>query len=105
MKVINTITLAALLFTANTLADNHKSERLSQAKAMAAENIDAKISLLNDLKSCISGANDRAALKNCRSQAKAKRQSLKESSKSKRKEWREKRKKMREERKAARQKN
>ena len=72
---------------------------LTKAKAMATENIEAKIGLLNELKSCINSANDRSALKACRKQAKSKRQAHKEASKTKREQFREKRKQMKEERK------
>ena len=94
--------LASLLILSPLSVRADKAEMLSKAKAMASQNIDAKIGLLNDLKSCINSASDRAALKECRKQAKSKRQALKESNKARRSEMKEQRRKMREERKKSR---
>jgi hypothetical protein len=99
MKLTQIIMATLLLSSASVVAEGRKGEMLAKAKAMASENIDAKISLLNNLKSCINSANDRAALKECRKEAKSKRQSLKESNKARRQQMKEERQKRRAERK------
>lgn len=98
MKIL--IVLLTLSFSA--LADHHggKGEMFKEVKAKAIENIGKRIGLLNDLKSCVSSANDRKAMKACRESHKPKMEALRAERKAFKSSMKAKRKAKREQRKA-----
>lgn len=61
--------LALTLLSSVAFADNH--EPFDQAKASAMSNIDKRIENLRSAKSCISAAQDKAALQKCRDNMKS----------------------------------
>ncbi len=87
-----------LLFLTSTqvFAGDMKAEMLSKAKAMASKNIEKQMGVLKDLKSCITSAGDRGALKKCRKEAKSKREALRASNKAERQSIKDQRNKMKE---------
>ncbi|MAZ47590.1 MAG: hypothetical protein CME65_03455 [Halobacteriovoraceae bacterium] len=87
------ILLLTLLFSTVALAEGGKNQNFAENKAKALKNIDARISALTQLKSCIGSASERADLKECRQKHKSNMEPL-------RSEWKEKRAKRKAQRKA-----
>lgn len=75
-------------YAADTDRAAKKKERFTQVKSMALANIDKRASALQETKSCISGANDKEALKNCRQQAKQRNKAFKDEMNQKRQQMR-----------------
>ena len=73
--------LSLLLVSTLTFANE---DRFAKRKAFALENVNARISMLEQSKSCINSAQKKEDLKKCREEGKAKRNSMKESFKAKR---------------------
>jgi hypothetical protein len=64
-----------------------------EKKAKLTENIDKRISNLNEMKSCVAGAKDKSALKECRKKMKEFKDDMKEEWQDKKSVWKEKKKK------------
>jgi flagellar biosynthesis regulator FlbT len=95
---MKTILLAILAFSMlNVQAEEKKGsgEKFQKAKSMMLEKIEKRISNLQDVKSCVSSASDKEALKACRAKMKEHRAEMKEQ----RKQWKEKRKQRKQRRK------
>lgn len=76
-----------MLFTAlcvlpfNAFADHHnemEGKSFDEKKAMMSSHLDQRIAHLNEMKNCVSGAKDQAALKSCHQQMKEHRREMKE---------------------------
>lgn len=94
MKVL--VAVLFLLLSVNSLAEEKGSgEKFQKAKSMMLEKIEKRISNLQDVKSCVSSASNKEALKSCREKMKAHRAEMKEQ----RKDWKKKRKERRKKRK------
>lgn len=93
MKIFSTVILLAL--TSAVFAN--EGEMLAKVKEHQLANIDKRIGWLQEMKSCVSGAADKAAVKKCHQDHKAKMESLKDENES----WRD---GMKEERRAKRKK-
>lgn len=76
LMLILSSTLAS--YAADTDMAAKQKERFAKAKSMAEANIDKRISALQQTKSCISGANDKNALRKCRQEAKQRNQALRQ---------------------------
>ena len=95
---MKTILLAILIFSiCNVQAEDKKGsgEKFQEAKSKMLGNIEKRISNLQSIKSCVSSASDRDALKACRAKLKEHRAEMKEQ----RKQWKEKRKERKQRRK------
>jgi hypothetical protein len=75
----------AVLFSICTSVSAQNNEVLAKAKEHALSNIDKRIGYLNELKSCISNAADKAGIKSCRATHKTQVSGLKDTNKA----WRE----------------
>ena len=93
MKLFSTV----ILLTLSSAVFANEGEMLAKAKEHQQANIDKRISWLQEMKSCVSGAADKAAMKKCHQDHKAKMETLKDENES----WRD---NMREERKSRRKK-
>ncbi|MEM7647391.1 MAG: hypothetical protein AAF203_10810 [Pseudomonadota bacterium] len=75
MKMILTSLAIAMTFSFFSFADHHeggdmmkemKGKKFEEAKKMMMEHVEKRMTHLSDLKTCISGAADKPALKDCR---------------------------------------
>lgn len=73
--------LSLLLVSTLTFANE---DRFAKRKSFALENVNSRISMLEQAKSCISSAQKKEDLKKCREEGKAKRKQMKESFKAQR---------------------
>ncbi len=74
----STVFVFLLVFSFAALADHHGGgKNFADVKAQAEANIDQRIANLQEAKTCISGAADKAALKACRQTLKSKQKSIK----------------------------
>lgn len=83
------------LFSLAAFADNHEEgsgKNFEEQKAQIIQNLDKRIAGLNEMKSCISAAADKAAAKACREKFKEAKEDMKE-------EWKEKKRSLQEMRK------
>lgn len=84
------------LFSLAAFADNHEEgegKTFEEKKANMLQQIDSKIAHMNEMKSCVSAAADKDALKACREKMKEHREDMKEKWQEKKKEWKDKKKK------------
>ncbi len=77
------VVIGLCLFSSLVIADQ-KAEKLDEVKAKITSNLDERISQLQKMKSCVSSAKDRAALKACREDMKSFRQERRAERKAKR---------------------
>jgi len=90
MKVF--VAVLFLLLSVGVQAEEKGSgEKFQKAKSMMLEKIEKRISNLQDVKSCVSSASNKEALKECRKKMKAHKAEMKEQ----RKEWKKKKKERR----------
>jgi thioredoxin-related protein len=79
------VAIICMLFSFSVMAqDDHKAERLAQFKQRALENIDKRIAMMEESKSCINSAQSKQELKQCRKDGKAKRKQMREEMKAQR---------------------
>lgn len=85
------------LFSLAAFADHHeeddKGKTFEEKKANMLQHIDKRISNMNEMKSCVSAAADKDALKACREKMKEYREDMKDKWQEKKKEWKDKKKK------------
>lgn len=68
------LVVIGLCLISSIVSADEKTEKLEQVKAKITSNLDERISHLQKMKSCVSSANDRNALKSCRTEMKKHRQ-------------------------------
>ncbi|MFY7994643.1 MAG: hypothetical protein ACOVP4_15195 [Bacteriovoracaceae bacterium] len=93
------MSLVLLVFSFSVFAEGD-GEMFQKGKAMMLSNMDKRISILQESKSCISSASNRDQMKACRDQMKAKMKEIKEDAKEGKVEMKEKFKQMKLERKS-----
>lgn len=96
MKFLTAVFLFALC---GPVSAQEKNEMFAKAKEQALSNVDKRISSLNEMKSCFSGATNQEGMKACRKKHKEQMEALHESNEARRKEMKSERKARREKRK------
>lgn len=88
---MKTLLVSVLMFSSLAFADQ-KEEKFQEVKSNLTSHLDQRIAHLQEVKSCVSAAKDRDALKACRKKMKEVRKEMKSNWKEKREERKTKRK-------------